>query len=1803
MSKADLRINVGADVNASTEILKKDLKNIEKNLKINIIPQDKDKYWQNVFKEYVKSMTATNDELKKMKTHYKELEKASDSFLRKNINGIDLEIKKREEVAKRFSAQLKEQMKLEQSIQNRINKFTRNSEGFFRIQSNKAIQLGINPEDIESLKNARNLLTQIQSQNFRNQSLEQQVNILNQYEQALKDVVNQMRVLSSDKSLEKHHRSTAHQAQAHLAAVKNLTIQLQNYLKTNSRVLKNEKGQKLSNILQDLLGGKYDTDTAGFDEIRNTVKQLQIELKAAGLEGQTMWERIGKAYQKFGGWMLVTHSLMQLKRVFTKMIKNVKEIDLQMTELKKVTEETDATYKRFLEGAAERAKILGSTISDVVRATAEFAKMGYSLEESSKLADAALVYKNVGDGINNIEEASSTVISTMKAFGIEASKSMEIIDKFNEVSNNFAASSKDIGLAMADAGAALASSGNTIDESIAMFVAMNEIIQDASKSSTALRTLATRIRNTAGKLQEMGEDAEGAAESTTKLQQQIKELTGVDIMLNPDTFKSTYQIMLEISKVWDKLTDKAKADVIRLLGGTRQASTLSALLSNMSTAQKVVETSMNSMGSALAENEKYLDSIQGRLTKMNSAFQALSQTVVNSDFLKVLITGATGAINALDKIIQELGSLNVVIITTVASLAIFNEGFRAFYNANIASMFAGIAEVIQYKLVASLGLAKGAAIGLAQAFTVIAPIAILTGAIWLFKHLSEATERERQKIAELKQEYDNLNQSLEDNKNKLKEVEDRRKELYRLREEGIITQAEKDELDHLEKVNEELEKQIEYEEALQEIKGKKLEEEALKAGSRKTERSSYLRPDIVYEKITPAEKLQENITLIKQYQQQLEELKKSRDNNTISAEEYEKQEKKINDALKSLITESEELKNKLEEENEAYKGYTTEGDEKKALNLKIIKIYKELIVEINKETDAINKNTQRKKEQKDLMDYLIQTEEQYKTEVESLMSTLEDLEQIQDKVNDRYSFSYKEIEEIRKKYPELESAIYRTAKGWSIETSALEELRQKQIEQSTTQINAQIEMTKKAMENTKARLSYIKDEIEGVKNLADGYRVIANLYKKKGISSYEASSMGAFGSAKTYEDYLKNIGVDPKTALISAYLSSVKSIRNENDILTREEFNQLKQAEKDIKEYAEAQERLAKLSKELDDLLASIASGKVSGGSVDKEQSYKNEALEKYLRWVEHLKALDLLTTGEEITHLQYALRNLAKTQEEQWNLEERIWALRKQLTSEYLDYTDRLLDKNNDYAQYINDLQWALNNLTMTEQERENIQSKIEDAQAKRREKLINLVRAQHELEDLYRDRELRILEFELSRYEEGSKEWIENLQRQNQLLTDRQNMLHKENEQYRKLRKELKEGSEEYKRLQEIIVSNSKEWLSIEEQKLANIKKQREVELQIAEEGRDTLIDLYKAYYDKLKDMEEERHDEVIRNIDKEIKKLEEKYDKEDYREKLAKKNKEIAKKQAELEALALDNSMEGLAKKAKLEEELEELLDEKNEMVEKNKRDEMRKTLEKAKEAENEKYKANMKSLEERSKQEAIYAEVVQMLTNETTGHIIDKYNEMAKVVGGKWDEISEKAKNYAKIVQSATQYQNPESAIRQENLAESNKVVQFRRFVEGMGATVDWDEKTGAVLVNGKVIDTSKFELRSDDRYYAKIKDIIEALKKAKVPNLNFDDGGVIVNAHKKERVLTPIQNKNFERLVELANNPNFIKAIDFSKFLIPKMNIPAFASNIGKSISIGQVNLNIPALPTDTADEVVRQVEKRFKIWINDVLKN
>ena len=135
----------------------------------------------------------------------------------------------------------------------------------------------------------------------------------------------------------------------------------------------------------------------------------------------------------------------------------------------------------------------------------------------------------------------------------------------------------------------------------------------------------------------MGEDAEGAAENISKLRDQMLSLTGVDIQLDDSTYKSTYQILLEISKVWSRLDDLSRASVLEQLFGKRQANIGAAILENGELLEQVYKKSEGSMGSAMREQEEYAKSIQYSIDTLKAAYQDFADTVINSKFIKSLL--------------------------------------------------------------------------------------------------------------------------------------------------------------------------------------------------------------------------------------------------------------------------------------------------------------------------------------------------------------------------------------------------------------------------------------------------------------------------------------------------------------------------------------------------------------------------------------------------------------------------------------------------------------------------------------------------------------------------------------------------------------------------------------------------------------------------------------------------------------------------------------------------------------------------------------------------------------------------------------------------------------------------------------------------------------------------------------------------------------------------------------------------------------------------------------------------------------
>ena len=501
-------------------------------------------------------------------------------------------------------------------------------------------------------------------------------------------------------------------------------------------------------------------------------EQFNTKVKEAGLHTQSLGDKLKTAFKNFASFFSASRLMYQAFSELKQMISNVKDLDAAMINLKKVTDETDASYDSFLTRATAKAKELGTTVVDLVDATTNFSRLGFSLSEAEELGQLATIYANVGD-LSSIDDATNSMISTMKGFGIEAENASTILDKFNEVGNNFAISSGDIGEALQRSASSMAAANNTIDETIALITAANTVVQDATSVGTAFKTISMRIRGATTEMEQAGLDMEGMASSTAELRKEIMALSGVDIMIDDSTFKSTYQIIEELAAKWGELTDIQQASITELIAGKRQGNIISAVMENFDIAEDALNSSLESAGSAMKEYNTYLEGIEAKTNQFKAAFEALSTTVVESDFLKEIIEFGTGAITILDSLIQKLGGLGNALLIVASALTLLNLNsattlFAKLFNVissgfgiipKIAKLFGdlsaawalgkeaggGFITTLKGATTALTGTASAATIATAAIAAVVAVIAIAVAA---YKNWKQAQEEQRQQLIE-----------------------------------------------------------------------------------------------------------------------------------------------------------------------------------------------------------------------------------------------------------------------------------------------------------------------------------------------------------------------------------------------------------------------------------------------------------------------------------------------------------------------------------------------------------------------------------------------------------------------------------------------------------------------------------------------------------------------------------------------------------------------------------------------------------------------------------------------------------------------------------------------------------------------------------------------------------------------------------------------------------------------------------------------------------------------------------------------
>lgn len=587
-------------------------------------------------------------------------------------------------------------------------------------------------------------------------------------------------------------------------------------VKSNGRILDNnistflkentKLAPDLKNRLIEIQSKIKDVDATGLKNLKQNFREAISEAKAFGQTGDSVFTKLGKNVGQFMQFLSAGTIVMSSVNAVRNMVREVKELDSAMISLKKVTDETDAVYNKFLDNSANKARSLGRTISSLVEQTAEWAKLGYSLNEASKLAEISSIYANVGEVDD--KTAVSDLVTGLKAMNMETSEAIRLVDMYNKLGNEFAVTSAGIGEGVKNSASALALQGNSIEQIVAMLTGGGEITQNVGELGNMLKVASLRIASMKGSLEELGETYDDIL-SVSSNQTKIYNLTKGQVNIldeQNNKLKDTYTILAEVAEAWDDVNKLEQSSLLELLFGKQRANQGAAILQAFQSGQvqAALDAANDSVGSALAEQQKYMEGIQYSADKMLASFQELSNNTVNSGWVKTFYELS----NILIQIVDKTGLFNVALITTVGILNAKN-GLVAF----------GWIDT----LITKMGVATGAATSLSLAMSAIIPVAAIIGGITLavkvYDHFNVTLEEHEEIIQTLKTEYDSLQAELSSVQ---KELETTGSKMDELLSKGNLTFLEKGELDALKESNEQLKTRISFLKEEELLKNKEL---------------------------------------------------------------------------------------------------------------------------------------------------------------------------------------------------------------------------------------------------------------------------------------------------------------------------------------------------------------------------------------------------------------------------------------------------------------------------------------------------------------------------------------------------------------------------------------------------------------------------------------------------------------------------------------------------------------------------------------------------------------------------------------------------------------------------------------------------------------------------------------------------------------------------------------------------------------------------------------------------------------------
>lgn len=525
----------------------------------------------------------------------------------------------------------------------------------------------------DAVKQYATLLNNIKT-NQNGIATDEDIQNLDKYEKKIKDTIATVTNMSA-----------AEKGYSQLAGQKEID-KINKILRENS-AMSSEAKAKIKAYKQELISGN---PSVSLEKIHGEILKIVNAEELAGRAGRSFFDTLkNSGFHQLAAQMAGMFGFYDVINLGKEGFNVVRELNTALTEMRKVSNETVQSLKNYQATTFDTADAVGTTAKQIQNSTADWMRLGESMNQAAESAKDANVLLNVSE-FEGIDEATESLVSMSQAY--KDLDKMDIIDVLNNIGNNYSISTDGLATALKDSASALVTANNDLNEAVSLTTAGNAITQDPSKVGAGLRTISLRLVGTEEakeELSDLGEETDGMITTVSKLRDTIMDATkaassdgkGFDILDSNGNYKSTYEIMQGLADLYDDIVKKDKELgtnnlnlLLETIAGKNRSNIAASILQNGDMLRSVYEDAQNSEGSAEKELNSYLDSIDGKMAQLENRAQEFwfkvidSETIKNGiDLLSTLLKGATD-------FVDTVGLLPTIFTGIGAALSFKNVG-------------------------------------------------------------------------------------------------------------------------------------------------------------------------------------------------------------------------------------------------------------------------------------------------------------------------------------------------------------------------------------------------------------------------------------------------------------------------------------------------------------------------------------------------------------------------------------------------------------------------------------------------------------------------------------------------------------------------------------------------------------------------------------------------------------------------------------------------------------------------------------------------------------------------------------------------------------------------------------------------------------------------------------------------------------------------------------------------------------------------------------------------------------------------